>query len=116
MKKQDKLKESLGKVNLDWIADTSIKKPRSQNVKKIKRPEVKMSERPDVPGINFIKEGKKNYYLSKTTGEVIQKVTVHLPFEMVFNLKGEGTIKGKTLSELIREKLRFADETQKAKK
>lgn len=119
MKKEDKLKASLEGVKLPWIEDRNTsgktKSGRSEN-KSLGRSEVKTSERSDVPGLNFIKAGKKNYYLSKTTGEVIQKVTVHLPFMLVLELKGESTLKGKSLSGLIREKVAIVNEIQKAEK
>lgn len=48
---------------------------------------------------------KTNLYVNKG-GEVIQKVTVHLPREFVKRLKRKALDTGITLSELIREKLK----------
>jgi hypothetical protein len=50
--------------------------------------------------------GAKNYYVSKKEGGLIQKVTVHLPFDMVTALKKEAVDRRITLSELIRERIR----------
>lgn len=47
----------------------------------------------------------KNYYINKE-GDIIQKVTVHLPFGMVIRLKEEALYKRITLSEFIRGKLK----------
>jgi len=47
----------------------------------------------------------KNYYINKE-GDIIQKVTVHLPVEMVTRLKKEAIDLRVTLSELIRNKLK----------
>jgi len=53
-----------------------------------------------------IKKGLvKNYYLNKK-GEIIQKVTVHLPLGLVNKLKKEAIDNRITLSELIRKKLK----------
>ena len=48
---------------------------------------------------------KTNLYVNKG-GEVIQKVTVHLPRELVKSLKREALDRGITLSGLIRERLK----------
>jgi hypothetical protein len=48
---------------------------------------------------------KTNLYVNKG-GEVIQKVTVHLPKELVKRLKREALDKEKTFSALIRERLK----------
>ena len=47
----------------------------------------------------------KNYYINKE-GDIIQKVTVHMPFEMVIQQKKEALYRRITLSELIRGKLK----------
>jgi len=48
----------------------------------------------------------KNYYINKE-GDIIQKVTVHLPIEMVTRLKKEAIDQRTTLSELIRNRLKL---------
>ena len=56
--------------------------------------------------IKDIKSGRaKNYYVNKE-GDIIQKVTVHLPIEMVTRLKKEAIDRRITLSELIRKRLK----------
>ena len=50
-------------------------------------------------------KGKKNFYINKE-GEVIQKVTIHLPRDLVDKLKREALDKRTTLSEIIRRKLK----------
>jgi hypothetical protein len=53
-----------------------------------------------------IKSGRvKNYYINKE-GDIIQKVTVHLPIDMVTRLKKEAIDQRVTLSELIRSRLK----------
>jgi len=53
-----------------------------------------------------VKQGRaKNYYISKHD-ELVQKITIHLPYETVTQLKKEAVDKRVTLSELIRGKLR----------
>jgi hypothetical protein len=47
----------------------------------------------------------KNYYINKE-GDIIQKVTVHLPIDMVTRLKKEAIDQRVTLSELIRSRLK----------
>jgi len=47
----------------------------------------------------------KNYYINKE-GDIIQKVTVHLPINMVTRLKKEAIDLRISLSELIRERLK----------
>jgi hypothetical protein len=47
----------------------------------------------------------KNYYINKE-GDIIQKVTVHLPIDMVTRLKKEAIDQRTTLSELIRSRLK----------
>ena len=47
----------------------------------------------------------KNYYINKE-GDIIQKVTVHLPIDMVIRLKKEAIDLRISLSELIRERLK----------
>lgn len=47
----------------------------------------------------------KNYYINKE-GNIIQKVTVHLPIDMVTRLKKEAIDDRVTLSELIRSRLK----------
>ena len=49
-----------------------------------------------------------NYYINKRTGELMQRILVHLPLELVENLKREAfeSIPRKTVSELIREMLK----------
>lgn len=54
-------------------------------------------KRPDI--------NKTNYYKNKK-GELIQKVTIHLPRKLVFDLKIEAITKRTTLSELVRQKLK----------
>ena len=53
----------------------------------------------------MIRGGAKNYYLH-TEGDLIQKVTIHLPYDMVTRLKKEAVDQRVTLSELFREKLK----------
>lgn len=48
---------------------------------------------------------RKNFYINKK-GEIIQKVTVHLPSDVVDRLKLEALKRKITLSELIRERLK----------
>lgn len=48
----------------------------------------------------------KNYYINKE-GDIIQKVTVHLPIEMVTRLKKKAIDQRVTLSELIRSRLKI---------
>jgi len=48
---------------------------------------------------------KTNFYINKN-GEIIQKVTVHFPSDMVDRLKLEALKRKITLSELIRERLK----------
>ena len=56
--------------------------------------------------IKDIENGRaKNYYINKE-GDIIQKVTVHLPIEMVTRLKKEAIDRRITLSELIRKRLK----------
>jgi len=52
-----------------------------------------------------IKAGKATTYYINKNGEIIQKVTVHLPIEMVTRLKKEAIDQRITLSELIRRRL-----------
>jgi len=52
-----------------------------------------------------IEKLKTNFYLNKE-GEVIQKITVHLPSSQVDKLKLEALKRHITLSELIRERLK----------
>ncbi len=52
------------------------------------------------------KDAKKTYYINKKTDEIIHKVTVHLPIEMVTRLKKEAIDRRVSLSTLIREKLK----------
>lgn len=47
----------------------------------------------------------KNYYINKE-GDIIQKVTVHFPIDMVIRLKKEAIDLRISLSELIRERLK----------
>ena len=50
-----------------------------------------------------------NYYINKKTGELMQRILVHLPLELVEDLKREAFESiptRKTVSELIREKLK----------
>jgi len=47
----------------------------------------------------------KNYYINKE-GDIIQKVTVHLPIDMVTRLKKEAIDQRISLSELIRKRLK----------
>jgi len=52
-----------------------------------------------------IKSGKiKNYYINKE-GKIIQKITIHLPYDMVIRLKKEAIDQRLSLSELIRRRL-----------
>ena len=56
----------------------------------------------------IIEEGKTtNYYLSKD-GEIMQRVLIHLPFELCEKLKIQAfnSIPRRTLSDLIRKKLK----------
>lgn len=55
---------------------------------------------------NKIKSGRATSYYINKKGEIIQKVTVHLPIDMVTRLKKEAIDRRITLSELIRERLR----------
>lgn len=53
-----------------------------------------------------IKAGRATTYYINKKGEIIQKVTIHLPIEMVTRLKIEAIEQRITLSELIRKRLR----------
>lgn len=48
---------------------------------------------------------KTTYYINKKSREIIQKVTVHLPIEMVTRLKKEAIDRRISLSELIKKRL-----------
>jgi len=52
-----------------------------------------------------IEAGRATTYYINKNGEIIQKVTVHLPIEMVTRLKKEAINQRITLSELIRRRL-----------
>jgi len=107
-------KSRLGSNPLDsLIKDTrdetsgkrGIKKPRNHDIaisKEIfKEPERFKQIR------RAIEQGKTNYYISKN-GEIMQRVLVHLPFELAEKLKKQAfeSIPRITLSELIRKKLK----------
>ena len=53
-----------------------------------------------------IESGRATSYYINKKGEIIQKVTVHLPYDMVTRLKKEAIDRRITLSELIRERLK----------
>lgn len=75
------------------------KKPRKQAVKKAESQDVKTAGLPE--GLR----GKKNFYLNKE-GEIIQKITLHLPLKLVDQLKREALDKRITVSEIIRERFK----------
>lgn len=98
-------KERLGSDPLEsLIQDTREKKSRRHEVQKSENKEIKKSRSQDVMKSRLL--SKKNYYESKRTGQIIQKVTIHLPIELVENLKIKALKERKTLSEIVREKLK----------
>jgi len=98
-------KERLGYNPLEnLIQDTRRKKPRRQESRKAEPQDVKTSRSQDVRTSKLL--SKKNFYESKRTGQIIQKVTIHLPFELVEELKITALKERKTLSEIVREKLK----------
>lgn len=52
-----------------------------------------------------IESGKATTYYINKEGDIIQKVTVHLPIEMVTRLKKEAIDRRVTLSKLVKERL-----------
>ena len=98
-------KDRLGSNPLDnLIQDTRKGKSERQEIRKSKRQEVKKSRLQDVKASKLLM--KKNYYESKRTGQIIQKVTIHLPVDLVEDLKLEALRERKTLSEIVRERLK----------
>lgn len=98
-------KERLGYNPLEsLIQDTRKGKQKKQKSGKIETQEVKTPRSQDVRTSKLL--SKKNFYESKRTGQIIQKVTIHLPFELVEELKIEALRERKTLSEIVREKLK----------
>lgn len=98
-------KERLGYNPLEnLIQDTRKGKQKRREPRKAESQEIKTSRIQDVKTSRLL--SKKNFYESKRTGQIIQKVTIHLPFEMVKELKIEALEEGKTLSEIVREKLK----------
>ena len=87
------------------IKDTRT--PKQRETKKPKKQEVKNAESQDVKtaGLPEGLKGKKNFYINKE-GEIIQKITLHLPLKLVDQLKREALDKRITVSEIIRERFK----------
>ena len=98
-------KERLGYNPLEnLIQDTRRGKQKRRESRKAETQEVKASRNQDVRTSKLL--SKKNFFESKRTGQIIQKVTIHLPFELVEELKIAALRERKTLSEIVREKLK----------
>ena len=98
-------KERLGYNPLEnLIQDTRKGKQKRREFGKAETKEIKTSRNQDVRTSKLL--SKKNFYESKRTGQIIQKVTIHLPFELVEELKIAALRERKTLSEIVREKLK----------
>jgi len=98
-------KERLGYNPLEnLIQDTRKGKQKRRESGKAETQEVKTPRNQDVRTSELL--SKKNFYESKRTGQIIQKVTIHLPFELVEELKIAALRERKTLSEIVREKLK----------
>jgi len=98
-------KERLGYNPLEnLIQDTRKGKQKRREPRKAESQEIKTSRNQDVRTSRLL--SKKNFYESKRTGQIIQKVTIHLPFELVEELKIAALRERKTLSEIVREKLK----------
>jgi len=70
-----------------------------------KRQKSKSSERHEDLRKDIESGRATSYYINKEA-EIIQKVTVHLPYDMVTRLKKEAIDRRITLSELIRERVK----------
>lgn len=73
-------------------------KSKRQNIKKPSSQEDEIKK-------EVARGGAKNYYINKG-GDLIQKVTIHLPYDAVTRLKKQAVDQRVTLSELFREKLK----------
>jgi len=80
-----------------------IEKPGRSEAGKLDSPGARESGLQEVERSRLLQQ--KNFYENKK-GELIQKVTLHLPFEMVERFKIKALKSRKTLSEIIREKLK----------
>jgi len=108
-------RQRLGMNPLDeLIKDTRDETSGKRGIKKSEHHDIAISERTIKEPERFkqireaIKEGKTtNYYLSKN-GEIMQRVLIHLPFELAEKLKKQAfeSIPRITLSGLIRKKLK----------
>lgn len=79
-------------------------KPERPEVRKSRRQDVRKSRRQEVQASGLL--NKQNYYEAKRTGELIQKVTLHLPLALVDKLKDQAREKRVTLSEIVRQRLK----------
>ena len=86
---KDRIKEGLG---MDQAPAKKPRKKRNEMEEKIRR--------------DLDQGGARNFYVNKTD-ELIQKVTVHIPYDVVMQLKKEAFDRRITLSEVIREKLKI---------
>jgi len=82
--------------------ESVIKDTRKAGRQRGRKPESQEVVKPELPE-NL--KGKKNFYINKE-GEIIQKVTIHLPLDLVDKLKREALDKRTTLSEIIRERFK----------
>ena len=95
--KRDQIKKRLARI------EGKEEKPEMQEIKKVRSLEVKKSGSHKVKKSELL--GLKNFYENKE-GELIQKVTIHLPYELVESLKEEARKARVTLSYIIRKRLK----------
>jgi hypothetical protein len=100
--KKEQIKNRLDRLEGKKVDDK--KKSRHRDIPKSKKT-VETSERAARARKRAIEGKATNYYINKD-GELMQRILVHLPFDMVEGLRLEAYNSMKSLSELIREKLK----------